>query len=250
MKKIAALLLSTSVILSACGDKTSTITPEKYKELEKGMSIEEVEELIGGKPEKTNEISSTILEYRYKGENGSSEESGSDLIFVNNKLDQIFEDGLINPKKEPTKEEKQKTEDNLSRIKEDAGFSKIESEIKDKLGDKTNTGEDRIIKFEVNDHLGTSTDDDKIVLLTLEPDGNLTTKYVKKDILADSAMVFPIIFKNSLVEEATIFWSESDINVVKITITRETFNKINWEEFDSNDFENVADHFFLHESLR
>ena len=39
-----------SIITLACGDESiATITPDEFKKLEQGMSLDEVEEIVGGK---------------------------------------------------------------------------------------------------------------------------------------------------------------------------------------------------------
>ncbi|MFE3977189.1 hypothetical protein ACFX4X_24850 [Peribacillus sp. YIM B13481] len=66
----------------------------------------------------------------------------------------------------------------------------------------------------------------------------------------DSNVVFQSLFENTDVEEAVLFWqlpvtdstgNTSDKNVLKITLTRDTFENINWEDFDSHDYKIVAE---------
>jgi len=82
--------------------KVSTITQDEFNKLEKGMTFEEEIKTIGGKPEEEKEISGNIIEYRYKGENGVSEDSKADLLFVNEKLDTLMERGLVKTESAPS----------------------------------------------------------------------------------------------------------------------------------------------------
>ncbi|MGG3879624.1 hypothetical protein ABEU83_00855, partial [Bacillus smithii] len=47
---------------------------------------------------------------------------------------------------------------------------------------------------------------DKIVVITLEGDENLTNKMTKEGMLEDSTKVFPLIFENSEASEVVLSW--------------------------------------------
>ncbi|WP_026572513.1 hypothetical protein [Bacillus sp. UNC438CL73TsuS30] len=135
---------------------------------------------------------------------------------------------------------------------------KIKQDINKKLGSKTNNKTKRIAKLEANDHMGTEKQGDKIVLITLAGDENLTAKLTIKGMLMDSNKVFQSIFKNNEVEEVTIFWQypmtdaygkSKDENVIKISLTKETFKKIEWENFYYNNYKTIADQFWMHPAL-
>ncbi|MFE4072539.1 hypothetical protein [Peribacillus sp. YIM B13540] len=98
--------------------------------------------------------------------------------------------------------------------------------------------------------MGTDIENDNIVILTLLGSENLTAKMKANGLFEDSNVVFQSLFENTDVEEAVLFWqlpvtdstgNTSDKNVLKITLTRDTFENINWEDFDSHDYKIVAE---------
>lgn len=77
--------------------KVTTITPEEFKKLKKGMSLEEVKKTVGGKAksDSTNQVNEKLVTYEYDGENGIDKDSKITLLFNNGKLDTIMEFGLL-----------------------------------------------------------------------------------------------------------------------------------------------------------
>ena len=50
MKQLLYIGSLSVLLLVACGDESiATITPDEFKKLEQGMSLDEVEEIVGGK---------------------------------------------------------------------------------------------------------------------------------------------------------------------------------------------------------
>ncbi|CRK80287.1 hypothetical protein [Neobacillus massiliamazoniensis] len=136
---------------------------------------------------------------------------------------------------------------------------KVTQDINKKLGKDTNMKKKRIVELQVNDNLGTDEPNDKIVLLTLAGDENLSSKMTVKGMLMKSSDAFKEIFKNKEVSEATLFWKfplvdtygkETDENVIKIQLKKETFDKIEWKNFDYNNFEKIADQYWMHPALK
>ncbi|QED48171.1 putative periplasmic lipoprotein [Cytobacillus dafuensis] len=136
---------------------------------------------------------------------------------------------------------------------------KVRNIITNNLGARTNIKKDRIVEVEVNDHAGTEAEGDKIILITLNGDENLTSEMTVKGLLMNSGVVFQKVFKNEEVEEVALFWqlplvnsyaNTTDENVIKITLTKDTFNKIEWKNFDYNNFKEVADQFWMHDALK
>ncbi|MFJ8513524.1 hypothetical protein [Lysinibacillus xylanilyticus] len=111
MKKLFYIGAMSALLLFACGEEdTATVTPDEFQKLEKGMSSDEVKEIVGGKPKNPDakENDNLFLELQYEGENGVDKESSVSLIFKDGKLDTILEDGLMKEKVELTKEQKEK----------------------------------------------------------------------------------------------------------------------------------------------
>lgn len=136
---------------------------------------------------------------------------------------------------------------------------KVTQSVEKELGEKTNLKKNRIVELEVNDHAGTEVEGDKIILLTLAGDENLTSKMTTKGMLMDSSKAFQEVFKNKETSEVILFWQfplvdaygkSKDENVIKIGLNRETFEKIEWKAFDYNNFEIIADQYWLHPVLK
>ncbi len=120
-------------------------------------------------------------------------------------------------------------------------------------------GEPKIIDLQVNDHAGTLKDGDKIVIATLHGNDNLSNKMMKGGMQLESIKVFKALFVMPDVEEVALLWQfpttdsggNSSLNtVLKITITKTTANKINWSEFDKDNFVKLADSYWELPSLR
>jgi cytoskeletal protein RodZ len=136
---------------------------------------------------------------------------------------------------------------------------KVKAVIIDTLKEKTNMDKERIVKVEVNDHLGTEKEGDKIALITLNADENLTAKLTKGGMLMKSSDLFPALFELQEIEEAVIFWqltlvdtfgNESDDTVLKLGLNRETAEKINWKNFDRDNYSKVANTYWEHPAIR
>jgi hypothetical protein len=160
-------------------------------------------------------------------------------------------------KRNPSKEEIANDQQVEETLQEDASNSAVQDAINNALGEKTNTGKKRIVKFEMNDNLGTK-EEDKIAVITLEGDENLTNKMTKEGMLEDSTKVFPLIFENSEASEVVLSWryplvdkygNKSEEIVYKIDLIKDTNDKINWDNFDFNNFKNVADQYWEHPAL-
>lgn len=127
----------------------------------------------------------------------------------------------------------------------------IKSDINDELGEKNNDKKDRIVKLEVEKSTG-------FVKVVLAGDQSLSTKSTKEKQLFDATDVFPILFKNDSVKKAMVtfqlplvdaYGKETDQDVVRIMLERETNDKIVWKNFNIDNFSTVADSFYLHPAL-
>ncbi|WP_342512844.1 hypothetical protein MKY34_19905 [Sporosarcina sp. FSL K6-1522] len=109
MKKNFAvtLFLAGSLALTACGDtdaptpspekskeveKVATITKEEFEQLENGMTLKEVEKLVGGKAKGEYK---KPTRYLYDGAGGEEKDSVITLEFENEKLKSKSEEGLL-----------------------------------------------------------------------------------------------------------------------------------------------------------
>ncbi|NNV07764.1 hypothetical protein ETC03_15720 [Geobacillus sp. MMMUD3] len=134
----------------------------------------------------------------------------------------------------------------------------VKNIVIEELGEKTNTDKKRIIDIKINNDAGTTDKNDKIVTVKLYADDNLTAKMLKSRALSDSKKVFEKLFQNNEVSKVLLIWeftlvdkygSESDGTILRVGIDRQTADKINWENFDYNNFETVAQQYFIHPAL-
>lgn len=136
---------------------------------------------------------------------------------------------------------------------------KVKAAIIDSVGEKTNVKKERVVELKVNDHLGTKKDGDKIVLGTLRANENLTPNLSRGGILLDSNKVFKALFTIPEVEEVNLFWQlpltdaygkTEDGTVLKITLTREKAEKINWDNFDKENYSKIAETYWEHPGFK
>ena len=118
--------------------------------------------------------------------------------------------------------------------------------------------EKRIIELQVNDNMGTDDTNDKIVIAKLYADDALSNNSMRKKILMNSKDVFETLFKRKEISEVVLMWQfslvdaygkESVDTILKVGLDRETENKINWKNFDYNNFELVATQYYTHPAL-
>ncbi|WP_068983671.1 hypothetical protein [Lysinibacillus xylanilyticus] len=106
-------------------DKPATVTPDEFNKLKNGMSLEEVEKIVGGKPKNPDakENDNLILIWEYDGENGIEKDSPVSLIFKDGKLNTIQQLGLII--------EKETEEEKAAREAKDAEENKLDYTIQE-----------------------------------------------------------------------------------------------------------------------
>lgn len=147
-----------------------------------------------------------------------------------------------------SKKEKQKDEQ-LTPTEE------IQKIITDKLGKKSNTDKERIISI---DDLSES-EDSLYYVISLNADDVLTTNMIRSGMLMDSKKILEPISKIENLKKVVLQWyfpmvdeygNESDSQVMIINIEREALDKINWDNFDYENFRNVATTYFEHPALK
>ncbi|SFA56970.1 hypothetical protein [Anoxybacillus pushchinoensis] len=144
-------------------------------------------------------------------------------------------------------EQKEKTVDQI-----------VKAIIYDEVGKKTNMGEKRIIELQVNDNMGTDDTNDKIVIAKLYADDGFSNDSIRKKILMNSKDLFETLFKRKEISEVVLLWQfsmvdaygkESVDTILKVGLDHETADKINWKNFDYNNFELVATQYYTHPAL-
>lgn len=127
----------------------------------------------------------------------------------------------------------------------------IKSEINKALGETTNNDDERIVDLTFNEDSG-------FVRIVLAGDDNLTNNLTKVGLLSDAADAFPILFKDNAVKDAMIsiqlplvdqYGNSEDGEVMAMELDRKTHEKINYENFNPENFETVAKNYFEHPAL-
>lgn len=86
----------------------------------------------------------------------------------------------------------------------------------------------------------------------------IDVKSTKEAMLFDATDVFPIIFSDKSIDSAMVtfqltfvdtYGNESEDDAIRIKLTRETNDKINWENFNIDNFPDVADSFYVHPGM-
>jgi hypothetical protein len=133
----------------------------------------------------------------------------------------------------------------------------VRTVIEKAAGTRSSVGGERFMSLQVNEHQGTTRPDDHIVVATLLADnaGGST----KSRMQFQSIDVFKQLFAMNTMEEVTLIWQLPLVHtygkaenkpVMKITINRATAVKINWDNFNRNNFSQVANTFFEHTILQ
>ncbi|MDA1664849.1 hypothetical protein PDK09_05005 [Bacillus cereus] len=100
-----ALLLVIVSALSACSTGDGKISKEEFKQIENGMSMKEVEKIVGGKGEESvNQYNPSLVEYKYPALDGVEEDGYVYILFSDSRVDVILDFGLL-----------QKKEDNITK---------------------------------------------------------------------------------------------------------------------------------------
>ncbi|MBU5265736.1 hypothetical protein [Virgibacillus proomii] len=132
--------------------------------------------------------------------------------------------------------------------------------INDELGKESNTDKKRIAKVDLIDYVFTEDNDkDRIVNVHINADDSFTSKMIGTGILSNSSDVFQRLFKDKRVAEVGLFWQLGTVDkygntsedvIARIILKRDTFEKINFDKFLYQDFEHVADSFFMRDEFK
>ncbi|PAW43490.1 hypothetical protein CKQ70_16810 [Bacillus toyonensis] len=94
-----ALLLVIVSVLSACSTGDGKISKEEFKQIENGMSMKEVEKIVGGKGEESvNQYNPSLVEYKYPALDGVEEDGYVYILFSDSRVDVILDFGLLQKK--------------------------------------------------------------------------------------------------------------------------------------------------------
>lgn len=159
-------------------------------------------------------------------------------------------------KQEVSAKPKEKTEEPSNEVKKEEATPKTPEEratafINKKLKEKTNTDKERIVS------IGESNDSFEIVL---NGDDNFTTNMMRTGMLSKTADVFEEVskYEDITTKDISIGWmmtlvdqygNENEQRVLNIRLSKESLAKINWDNFNYDNFENIAETYFIHPAL-
>ncbi|OEH53072.1 hypothetical protein AQ616_18725 [Oceanobacillus sp. E9] len=124
-----------------------------------------------------------------------------------------------------------------------------EEKIIEKLGEKTNQDQERLISY---------SNEDGVIEVVLAGDQSLDDEGTLKLMLYNAQDVFPILFEEEQTKEASIniqqtfvdkYGKESEQDALQIMISQETNDKITWENFNIDNFSEVADDYYVHPGI-
>ena len=130
----------------------------------------------------------------------------------------------------------------------------ITQNVNNDLGSRNSSQKKRVVSVQVDMYSAGG----KSVTITLNGDDNLTNNLTKKGLQMNSNPVFKSAFKNKEVNCVIVAWQlplsdpygkTSDEVVMRIKLTRDTFNKIDWNNFDFQNYPTIADDYFEHPAL-
>ncbi|PFU51477.1 hypothetical protein [Bacillus thuringiensis] len=144
MKKLfIALLLVIVTVLSACSTGDGKISKEEFKQIENGMSMEEVEKIVGGKGEESvNQYNPSLVEYKYPALDGVEEDGYVYILFSDSRVDVILDFGLLQKKDDTI------TKDTAKPVQETAPMPAQSIEWEEKIKEVSSGGGTTTEKFD------------------------------------------------------------------------------------------------------
>lgn len=125
----------------------------------------------------------------------------------------------------------------------------IETAVISVLKDKTNMKEDRMRNVD---------DVDGTVLIEYNADSNLTNGLTRGAIWTDIIDIVKKLSTDENIDSVTVnaflplvdqYGNEAPGKVMTVNLTRETWSKINWNNFNEDNLPNIADFYFVHPTL-
>ncbi|MGX5516067.1 hypothetical protein [Bacillus cereus] len=138
-----ALLLVIVSVLSACSTGDGKISKEEFKQIENGMSMKEVEKIVGGKGEESvNQYNPSLVEYKYPALDGVEEDGYVYILFSDSRVDVILDFGLLQKKDDTI------TKDTAKPVQETAPMPAQSIEWEDKIKEVSSGGGTTTEKFD------------------------------------------------------------------------------------------------------
>ncbi|MGM7428588.1 hypothetical protein ABRZ22_05050 [Bacillus pacificus] len=165
---------------------------------------------------------------------------------------------LQKEEKEKAAEEKKKQEKEVTTTappvekKEESLEEKVKKVVSKKFGEK------KVESVQINDNLGTEDPNDKIVLITAEGKENLTNNMTKKGMWMDTKDMLKDFTKEKEISEIAFFYkypmvdvygNKKNDTIMKLTFDRTTLDKINFDNFLTDNVPKVAKDYWQHPAI-
>lgn len=117
------------------------------------------------------------------------------------------------------------------------------------LDDKTSAGDQRVRNIDAYDDT---------VLIEYNADDNLTVGLVRFGIWSDTLEIVQKLSSNVNINSVTVnayiplvdqYGNETPGKVMTVNLTKETWSKINWDNFNTDNLPNVADMYWIHPAI-
>ncbi len=131
---------------------------------------------------------------------------------------------------------------------------KVVKIVTDKLGKTNNSKKDRIVEADVFE----PGDGTRNIILTMNASENLTNNFIKRSMWMDSVDILEPLSKTEGLKNISIEWlypltdqygNTEDKRIMMLNISKETLDKINWEDFNNENLPNVSTEYFEHPTL-
>ncbi|HDR6268915.1 TPA: hypothetical protein QCU37_006118 [Bacillus cereus] len=233
-----ALLLVIVSVLSACSTGDGKISKEEFKQIENGMSMKEVEKIVGGKGEESvNQYNPSLVEYKYPALDGVEEDGYVYILFSDSRVDVILDFGLLQKKEDNI------TKDTAKSEQETAPMPAQSIEWEEKIKEVSSGGGTTTEKF---DEISKYAHDYKPSQAEVKQFGDDIIKEYKdknyiKDV-SDHEYMLSNIFKSQVVDKNTSekplknfafdFWQNSKYNYRGVENTTSSATQANERQMD------------------
>ncbi|KYG90042.1 hypothetical protein A0U40_07310 [[Bacillus] sp. KCTC 13219] len=204
----------------------------------------------------TEKSSDEKIETTAASENTSVEKSEEELEKERQRIKTQYEidKAAREAKAKKEKEDAEKTEENEVVEFNNPSLDKkiIERTVYESLGNTNNLKKDTIYSLDIFE-------EDKAIILALNAGENVTVNLTKKGMWKNSKKVLEPLSKIDGLELIIIHWyyplidaygNEKDVMVMAFEVNKETLNKINWDNFLTDNVPNVVSSYFEHEVLK
>lgn len=141
--------------------------------------------------------------------------------------------------------------ENITYVSEEGTLGRdVETSVIAILSDKTSAGDQRVRNIDAYDDT---------VLIEYNADDNLTVGLVRFGIWSDTLEIVQKLSGNTSINSVTVnayiplvdqYGNEAPGKVMTVNLTKETWSKINWDNFITDNLPNVADLYYIHPAIK